>query len=145
MSRGFSFNSKDKLDMSMGLNSLSAEKALNFLDEKILRNILKILGDEQDASKIAKNIVQSRNLKKIENTQDLVKIIKKSKKKNFNTKINVSTKTFQAIRIFVNKEITELVNGITKATKKFKPNGKLIIITFHSLEDKIVKFFQEFF
>jgi 16S rRNA (cytosine1402-N4)-methyltransferase len=141
MSRGFSFNSKDKLDMSMGLNSLSAEKALNFLDEKILRNILKILGDEQDASKIAKNIVQSRNLKKIENTQDLVKIIKKSKKKNFNTKINVSTKTFQAIRIFVNKEITELVNGITKATKKLKPNGKLIIITFHSLEDKIVKFF----
>ena len=65
MSRGFSFNSKDKLDMSMGLNSLSAEKALNFLDEKILRNILKILGDEQDASKIAKNIVQSRNLKKL--------------------------------------------------------------------------------
>ena len=57
----------------------------------------------------------------------------------------LAQKTFQAIRIFVNKEITELVNGITKATKKLKPNGKLIIITFHSLEDKIVKFFSRIF
>ena len=65
----------------------------------------------------------------------------KSQKKNFKSKIDQSTKTFQAIRIFVNKEITELIQGITKATKILKPGGRLIVISFHSIEDKIVKFF----
>ena len=71
----------------------------------------------------------------------MVEIIEKSKKKNFSKKINPSTKTFQALRIFVNKEITELINGITKATKLLKPGGKILIISFHSIEDKIVKYF----
>ena len=70
----------------------------------------------------------------------MVEIIEKSKKK-FSKKINPSTKTFQALRIFVNKEITELINGITKATKLLKPGGKILIISFHSIEDKIVKYF----
>ena len=63
------------------------------------------------------------------------------KKKNFKKKINVSTKTFQALRIFVNKEISELTQGITQATQILKPGGKLIVISFHSIEDKIIKFF----
>ena len=71
---------------------------------------------------------------------ELVKIIEKSKK-NFNNKINPSTKTFQALRIFVNKEITELINGIINAAKLVKPGGKILVISFHSIEDKIVKFF----
>ena len=67
--------------------------------------------------------------------------MKKVKKKNFSKKINPCTKTFQALRIFVNKEISELINGIISATKKLKPGGKILIVTFHSIEDKIVKYF----
>ena len=80
-------------------------------------------------------------VKKITNTADLAQIIEKSKKKNFSSKINPCTKTFQALRIFVNKEITELINGVISATKKLKPGGKILIISFHSIEDKIVKYF----
>ena len=79
--------------------------------------------------------------KKITNTTDLVKIIEKVKKKNYSSKINPCTKTFQALRIFVNKEITELIIGIINATKKLKPGGKILVISFHSLEDRIVKYF----
>ena len=68
-------------------------------------------------------------------------IIEKSKKKNYAKKINPSTKTFQALRIFVNKEINELIRGIINATKVLKPGGKILIISFHSIEDKIVKYF----
>ena len=92
-------------------------------------------------SKIAKNIVEYRNLGKITNTSDLVKIITQSKKKNYSSKINPCTKTFQALRIFVNKEITELVNGVINATKKLKPGGKILVVSFHSIEDKIIKYF----
>ena len=67
--------------------------------------------------------------------------MKKVKKKIFSKKINPSTKTFQALRIFVNKEISELLNGIINATKVLKPGGKILIISFHSIEDKIVKYF----
>ena len=140
LDRGFSFRSNKKLDMSMGLNEISAFNAVNNLEEKDLKLIIKILGEEREASNIAKNIVKYRNLEKITNTSDLVKIIEKSKKRNYFTKINPCTKTFQALRIFVNKEITELVNGLIKATKKLKPGGKILIISFHSIEDKIVKY-----
>ena len=99
------------------------------------------MGDEKEASKIAKNIVKYRKLNKLSNTADLVKIIEKSKKKNYASKINPCTKTFQALRIFVNKEITELINGIISATKKLKPGGKILVISFHSIEDRIVKYF----
>ena len=139
--RGFSFKSKDKLDMSMGLTNLSAQKVVNDLSELHLKLIIKILGEEKDASKIAKNIVKARAKKKITKVDELVKIIEESKPKNFPSKINPSTKTFQALRIFVNKEITELINGIVNATKILKPGGKILVVSFHSIEDKIVKFF----
>ena len=139
--RGFSFNSTKKLDMAMGLNKISAQDAINNLSELDLKLIIKILGEEKEASRIAKNIVKFRNEKKITKVTDLVHIIKKSKKKNYISKINPCTKTFQALRIFVNKEISELVNGIISATKILKPGGKILIISFHSIEDKIVKYF----
>ena len=126
--------------MTMGLSDISAQEVLNKSSEKQLKLIIKILGEERDASKIAKNIVQARAEKKITRVDELVKIIEKSKK-NFNNKINPSTKTFQALRIFVNKEITELINGIINAAKLVKPGGKILVISFHSIEDKIVKFF----
>ena len=106
-----------------------------------LKSIIKILGEEKEASTIAKNIVKARTEKKITRVDQLVKIIEKSKKKIFSSKINPSTKTFQALRIFVNKEISELINGIVKATKHLKPGGKILIVSFHSIEDKIVKYF----
>ena len=141
LNRGFSFKSEKKLNMTMGLNEISALETINSLSELNLKLIIKILGEEKEASKIAKNIIKYRNIKKITTTDDLVKIIKKSKKKNFLDKINPCTKTFQALRIFVNKEITELINGIIFAAKKLKPGGKILIISFHSIEDRIVKYF----
>ncbi len=141
LKRGFSFNSKGPPDMRMGLNSISAQEVLNNLDLKKLTDIFKILGEEKDAFRIASNIVKERKFKLIKSVPDLVQIIKKSKKRDFKKKINISTQTFQAIRIFVNKEISELINGLINASKLLKKGGKIIVITFHSLEDKIVKFF----
>ena len=141
MNRGFSFKSLKNLDMSMGLNKISAKEVVNNLSELDLKLIIKILGEEKEASRIAKNIVKFRSEKKITKVNELVEIIEKSKKKNYSSKINPSTKTFQALRIFVNKEITELINGIVNATKILKPGGKILIISFHSIEDRIVKYF----
>ena len=140
-SRGFSFKSDRKLNMTMGLNEITALEAVNNLSEKDLKLVIKILGDEKEASKIARNIVKFRKIKKIISTSDLVEIIERSKRKNYLSKINPCTKTFQALRIFVNKETTELIKGMICATKKLKPGGKILVISFHSLEDKIVKFF----
>ena len=139
--RGFSFKSNKKLNMTMGLNEISALEAINNLSETDLKLVIKILGDEKEATKIARNIVNHRNTHKIQNTNELVKIIEKSKKRNYSNKINPCTKTFQALRIFVNKELTELIKGIINATRKLKPGGKLLIISFHSIEDRIVKYF----
>ena len=139
--RGFSFHSKGKLDMNMGFSETSAQDVVNNLSEVQLKLIIKVFGEEKDAAKIAKNIVKARSEKKITKADELVKIIEKSKKKIFNSRVNPSTKTFQALRIFVNKEISELINGITNATKLLKPGGKILIVSFHSIEDKIVKYF----
>ena len=141
LDRGFSFKSTERLDMSMGLNQVSAQDAINNLSELDLKLIIKILGEEKEAARIAKNIVKFRNKKKIIKVEDLVQIIEKSKKKNYASKINPCTKTFQALRIFVNKEITELISGIVNATKILKPGGKILIVSFHSIEDKIAKYF----
>ena len=141
MKRGFSFKSNESLDMSMGLNKISAQDVINNLSELELKLIIKVFGEEKEAARIAKNIVKFRIEKKTTKVKDLVNIITKSKKKNYANKINPCTKTFQALRIFVNKEITELINGIINATKILKPGGKILIVSFHSIEDKIVKYF----
>jgi len=141
LERGFSFKSNKKLNMTMGLNEFSALDVINNLSETDLKLVIKILGDEKEASRIAKNIVKNRNTKKITSTSELADIIEKSKKKNYSNKINPCTKTFQALRIFVNKEITELINGVINATKKLSPGGKILVISFHSIEDRIVKYF----
>ncbi len=141
LNRGFSFKSKQNLDMTMGLTDKNAKDAINNLSESQLMTIIKILGEEKDARKIARNIVKARIKKKITKVDELVNIIEKSKKKNFSAKINPCTKTFQALRIFINKEITELISGMIKASKLLKPGGKILIVSFHSIEDKIIKYF----
>ena len=137
--KGLSFNSQGELNMMMGLNDFSAKEAINNLEVKEIEKILKYFGDENDAKFIAKNIVKERQLKTID-TQELVRIIEKSKRKK-NYRVHSSTKTFQALRIFVNKEISELINGLINSAKILKKNGILAVVTFNSLEDKIVKYF----
>ena len=140
-SRGFSFKANEKIDMQMGLSNTSAEDVINTLDEKSLKLIIKILGEEQEAGRIVKNIIKARISKRIDTVTELVQIIEKSKKKNYNKKINICTKTFQALRIFVNKETTELIEGLIKASQLINFGGKIIVISFHSIEDKIIKYY----
>ena len=137
--KGLSFDSKGDLNMKMGLNDFSAKDVIQKLDQKDLERIFKVFGDEKDSKKIAYKVVKNRDTKKI-NTQDLVKIIESSKKRK-NFKIHIATKVFQALRIFVNNEISELIYGLINATKILKPGGIIVVVTFNSLEDKIVKFF----
>ena len=137
--KGLSFDSVGKLNMQLGLNSYSAEEAINKLDQKELEKIFKFFGDEKEGKYIARNIVKERVNKKID-TQGLVKVIESSKRRK-NFRVNNSTKTFQALRIFVNKEISELIYGLINAAKILKKDGVLAVVTFHSLEDKIVKYF----
>ena len=137
--KGLSFTSKGDLDMKLGLNDFSAKEVINKLSFNDLQKIFKYFGDEKDSKKIANKIVKERVKYEI-NTRELVNIINSVKKRN-NSKIHKSTKVFQAIRIFVNREISELINGLINATKILKKDGVLAVVTFHSLEDKIVKYF----
>ena len=137
--KGLSFNSIGDLNMKMGINDFSAKEAINKLESFELEKIFKYFGEEKDAKRIAIKIVKERKVKKID-TQKLVEIIEKTKKKK-NFKTHSATKVFQALRIFVNKEITELISGLIAAAKVLKKDGVLAVVTFHSLEDKIVKYF----
>ena len=137
--KGLSFDADGELNMQLGLNSYSAEDAINKLDEKELEKIFKFFGDEKEGKYIARNIIKERSKNKI-NTKSLVEIIDKSKKRK-NFKVHNATKVFQALRIFVNKEISELIFGLINAAKVLKKGGILGVVTFHSLEDKIVKYF----
>ena len=137
--KGLSFDNTGKLNMQLGLNSCSAEDAINKLDEKELEKIFKFFGDEKEAKFISRNIIKERSKYQID-TKTLVEIIDKSKKRK-NFKVHNATKVFQALRIFVNKEISELIFGLINAAKVLKKGGILGVVTFHSLEDKIVKYF----
>ena len=137
--KGLSFQSNGNLNMQMGLNNYSAEDVINKLDEKELDKVFKFFGEEKESKFIARNIVKERLKNKID-TQTLVKIINNTKRKK-NFKVHSATKVFQALRILVNKEISELIFGLINAAKVLKKDGVLAVVTFHSLEDKIVKYF----
>ena len=137
--KGLSFEGVGELNMKMGINSFSAKETINNLDEKELAQIFKYFGDEKDSNRIAHNIVEDRATREI-TTKELVRIIESSKRKK-NLKTHSATKVFQALRIFVNKEISELIFGLINAAKVVKKDGIIAVVTFHSLEDKIVKYF----
>ena len=139
LNRGLSFNSDGPLDMRMGLNTFSASEVINNLDQKDLEIIFRTFGEEKDSKRIAKKIILERKKEKI-HTKKLVQIINSSKKIN-NKKIHNATKVFQALRIFVNKEISELIKALIKSVKLLDKNGLLVLVSFHSLEDKIIKNF----
>ena len=139
LSKGLSFNSKGKLNMKMGFNNISADDVINKLGHKELTKIFKILGEEKKSNIISKKIISFRKNKNIQ-TENLVDIINSVKKKRF-SKIHNATKVFQALRIILNNEISELINGLINSFKILPVGGVLVIVTFHSIEDKIVKFF----
>ena len=139
LSKGLSFQSKGELNMKLGLNNFSASDVINKLDYKDLHIIFSALGEEKKSKIIARKIIEFRNKKKIK-TEELVKIIHEIKKNQF-MKIHRSTKIFQALRIFVNKEMSELIYGLINSFKILPIGGMIVVVTFHSLEDRIVKFF----
>ena len=139
--RSFSFESKNFLNMEMGINKYSAYDVINTLDKEDLATIIKVLGEEKDGKKIANKIDKYRLKKPIKTSKELASIVSNAKKNNRNYKRNPATKTFQAIRIFVNQELTELVLGLIEAAKLLSNGGVLIVVSFHSLEDRIVKSF----
>ena len=137
-SKGLSFNHKGKLDMKMGCNKFSAQDVIKGLTQPELEKIFKFFGEEKYSKQIARRIVKYRKYKEIF-TEDLVEIINLSKK-NF-TKRNKATKVFQALRILVNNEVSELMLGLSKSSNLISKNGVIVTVTFHSIEDKICKFF----
>jgi len=141
--RGFSFLKKEPLDMRYDLqNPLTAEKIINYWSAPEIEKILRDYGEEPFARPIAKNIIEFRKIKPITNTSQLVEMIKKSFSRRFQQKnIHPATKTFQALRIVVNDELNNLEKVLPQVLEILKPGGKLVIISFHSLEDRIVKNF----
>lgn len=137
--RGFSFMRDGPLDMTMSQTGKSAEKVINTFKEKELSDIFWKYGEEKKSRQVAKKIVKARKEKAISSTFELVEIIKKVIKKN-NSKIHPATKVFQALRIFVNNELFELEKLISNAEKLLLPGARIAIVSFHSLEDRIVKF-----
>jgi len=140
--RGFTVWHEQPLDMRMDRSQkLTAKEVVNSLSEKELAEIIFKYGEEKFARKIAREIVRRRKRKPIETTAELAKIVEEviPKKLWAGKKRHPAIKTFQAIRIFVNKEFEEIEEGIPKAARFLKRGGRLAVITFHSLEDRLVK------
>jgi 16S rRNA (cytosine1402-N4)-methyltransferase len=137
--RGFSFHQDAPLDMRMSKEGLSAYDVVNSYDEHSLADIIWKYGEEKFSRSIARNIVKVREKKKIETTFELVDIIKDSMPARELKKGHPARKTFQAIRIEVNGELDRLREALDNAFECLNPNGIIAVITFHSLEDRIVK------
>ena len=147
--RGFSFQKDEPLIMSLKKDleesDLTAFEIVNTWDEKNLADIIFGYGEEKFSRKIAKEICKARKEKKIETTFELVEIIKKAVPKWYLfRKTHFATKTFQALRITVNDEIESLKEGLNKAFDALNLNGRLAVVSFHSLEDRVIKrFFKD--
>jgi len=161
--RGFSFQKDEPLDMRFSsskfkvqssklqfkiknftkypITNLTAEKIINEWSERELENIFRIYGEESQSWQIAKAICQARQKQKISTTPMLVQIITQTKTKFFFSKIHPATKVFQALRIAINDELDALTEVLPQSIDILQPGGRLAIISFHSLEDRIVKHF----
>lgn len=138
--RGFSYLGNNELDMRMDkTQELTAKKVVNTYSEEHLADIIYEYGEERFSRQIARNICEYRKLKEIETTEELVEIIEKSIPSFSKKDGHPAKRTFQAIRIEVNDEIRPLYNTVRKCIKHLKTEGRLCVITFHSLEDRAVK------
>ena len=139
--RGFSFSADGPLDMRMSKSGLTAAEFLNAADESEIARILREYGEEPRARAIARAIVAARP---VERTAELAAIVRRAAGFRPGQKSDPATRTFQAVRIHLNSELDELELGLEAAERALKPGGRLAVVTFHSLEDRIVKrFFRE--
>jgi 16S rRNA (cytosine1402-N4)-methyltransferase len=142
--RGFSFQSEGPLDMRMSSSGLSAADVVNETDEEDLARILYVLGEERRSRAIARGIVKARAAAPIITTRALAELVSRAVGGRRGDDRHPATQTFQALRIYVNDELGELARGLAAAERCLKPDGRLVVVTFHSLEDRIVKrFFNE--
>ena len=139
--RGFSFAKDAPLDMRMSQEGTSAYDLVNKLSEGELADILYNYGEEKKSRQIAKKIIETRKAKPIETTVELANIIYQVIRRSFNQTIDPATRSFQALRIAVNDELNELQKGLMNASVRLKKGGRLVVVDFHSLEDRIVKSF----
>lgn len=136
--RGFSFQSDGPLDMRMEKSGETASDFLNTADEEVIAKVIFELGDEPKSRRIARGIVAARPLTR---TGELARIVRRATGYKPGDKKDPATRTFQAIRIHLNRELEELEDGLAAAEQVLKPGGRLAIVTFHSLEDRLVKRF----
>lgn len=142
--RGFSFQRDEPLDMRMSAQGLQASDILNSWDEHAIELVLRGFGEERASKKIAREIVERREGKPFRTTNDLVEAVLAVKPRHPRDKIHPATKTFQALRIATNDELTALEEGLAKGFAALNPGGRFAVISFHSLEDRIVKnFFRD--
>jgi 16S rRNA (cytosine1402-N4)-methyltransferase len=139
--RGFSFMREGPLDMRMERKGPSAADAVNRLTEEELADIFYLLGEEKQSRRVARGIVRRRRSKPFETTLDLAEVIETSLGGRRGAKTHPATRAFQALRMFVNDEVGELMSALSASEKALKAGGRLVVVTFHSIEDRIVKSF----
>jgi 16S rRNA (cytosine1402-N4)-methyltransferase len=139
--RGFSFQRNGPLDMRMSSDGISAADVVNRARVNDLIRIFGLLGEERHAGRIARAIEKRRAERKFVTTRDLVSVIEKVNPRRATDKIHPATRVFQALRVYVNNELGELVDALFAAERSLKPGGRLVVVAFHSLEDRIVKRF----
>ncbi|MDA7947648.1 MAG: 16S rRNA (cytosine(1402)-N(4))-methyltransferase RsmH [Hyphomicrobiaceae bacterium] len=139
--RGFSFKGDGPLDMRMSKSGPSAADVVNSLAERDLARVISVLGEERRARAIARAIVAEREKRTIGRTGELADIIASVLGRRHDETKHPATRTFQALRLFVNGEMDELVKGLFAAERLLAEGGRLVVVTFHSLEDRIVKRF----
>jgi 16S rRNA (cytosine1402-N4)-methyltransferase len=138
--RGFSFRRDEPLDMRMDTSSgPTAAEALAGVDERTLATVIYELGEERHSRRVARAIVAARAEAPIETTGRLAEIVRRAIPRQGYARIDPATRTFQAIRIWVNRELEGLDGFLGRAADRLQPGGRLVVITFHSLEDRIVK------
>lgn len=139
--RGFSFQKDGPLDMRMSVSGPSAADVVNRLKTGDLARIFNFLGEERHAGRIARMIVAKRDAQPFTRTLELANAIESLVGRNPKDRIHPATRVFQALRIYVNEELGELAHALTAAERILKPGGRLVVVTFHSLEDRMVKRF----
>ncbi|WP_412058183.1 16S rRNA (cytosine(1402)-N(4))-methyltransferase RsmH [Bartonella sp. DGB2] len=139
--RGFSFQKDGPLDMRMAQSGFSAADVINFFKQSDLTRIFGLLGEERHAGRVARMVVSRRSERPFLTTLDLSQAIANLLGRKPNDPIHPATRVFQALRIYVNDELGQLAQGLFAAERLLKPNGRLAVVTFHSLEDRMVKKF----
>ena len=138
--RGFSFRRDEPLDMRMDRSTgADAAEMLAAVDEKTLADVIYELGEERHARRVARAIVEARKTAPVERTGQLAEIVRRAVPRKGYTRIDAATRTFQAIRIWVNRELEGLDGFLMRAAARLAPGGRLVMLTFHSLEDRVVK------